>query len=188
MKKRFPIVLLALALVLSLVPCLSIPASAAEGGSEAIEWNHETTAESECFTLTTAEVDDMGWYAEKGYSNILLAAKNKCCKITAIDAYIGRYGLNYAYVTYSSGEKEETGSVENCTTVHVKNIDSDRLEISSGSGLAVAFKGITVYYEHTLRPTDYEDNGGSTHSFYCADCGKSVTESQPVHELPSVYR
>lgn len=176
MKKRFPIVLLALALVLSLVPCLSIPASAAEGGSEVIEWNQETTAESECFTLTAAEVDDMGWYVEEGGSNILLAPKNKCCMITAIDACIGWNGLNYAYVDYSSGEKEETGPVENYTTVHVKNIDAGRLKIICFSS-AVAFKGITVYYEHTPRPTDYEDNGDGTHSFKCADCGKSVTES-----------
>ena len=176
MKKRFPIVLLALALVLSLVPCLSIPASAAEGGIEVIEWNHETTAESENFTLTAAEVGDMGWYVEEGGSNIRLAAKNKCCMITAIDACIGWYGLNYAYVDYSSGEKEETGPVGDYTTVHVKNIDAGRLKIICFSS-AVTFNDITVYYEHTPRPTDYEDNGDGTHSFKCADCGKSVTES-----------
>ncbi|MCQ2420574.1 MAG: S-layer homology domain-containing protein, partial [Clostridia bacterium] len=157
MKKRFCSALLALAMMLSLIPGMIFTASAEDVSSEIIAFNNSETAESEHFTLTTNEVDAYGWYAVSDWSSIVIEAKSKCYEITAIEAFVNAYGSNYPDAVYSSGEKVETGEVDNDTTVHVNNIFANRLEISSKSTQYIALKNIRVYYTQAHSPVSAPD-------------------------------
>ena len=179
MKKRVLSIFLALVMVLSLMPTMSFAASAEEPEerSEVITFEKGSAeVESPHFILSAGQSEYYGWFVDSGDNKIVIDAKEPNIVITSIETFVGGDGDNNPDIVYSSGEKVETGAVKNGSTVHVKDINSSSLEITSSDGV-IAFQTFVVRYivsdtwSHTHNFTGrFRDNGDGTHSQKCANC------------------
>lgn len=123
-EKRILSIFLALAMILGLIPGMSFMASAVEAGAkeygDVIAYNGSKTTESTYFTITAERTLYGGWFPGVDGSPIVIESQTDNIVITVIDTVVKFGGEFYTAAIYSSGEKVETGAVENGSTVHAK--------------------------------------------------------------------
>ena len=101
-----------------------------------------------------------------------------------MEAVVSYFGEDYDLVGIDKGEKMELDEVENGTTVHINNIDSDSFSFVGGEGTA-SFSDITVYYVGTPNTCEHSFTGeylnnGDTHLRKCAYCDAYGAESDAI--------
>ena len=127
------------------------------------------------FTITGSSlVDERGVVAGNKWYPLTVKSNDPAVIITRVEAVVSYFGEDYELVGIDKGEKMELDEVENGTTVHINNIDSDSFSFVGGEGTA-SFSNITVYYVGTPNTCEHSFTGeylnnGDTHLRKCAYC------------------
>ena len=137
--------LLALALLVGLLPSMSITAYALELSERFDTTTSETTYTGDHFTITTVSADYDGIYC-RAASPVRIEARNGDM-ITRVELTIGSYGGldRVRYLTADHGTLSYTTDADGAVISFV-NVNSTSIEISSSVSTFLQFSSVVVYY------------------------------------------